>query len=131
MKKILVSTLFLALGTTAVNAADWVELNANKNTTVSVDADRIAYANKGLDHRKAWVKVKYNRADGKFNAGDYTLTSQTIDCKNTRFSIDATIGYGANGQFKGQDLGSGRWLEIPPGSIFEYVTDAICSYPHI
>ncbi|ENV00439.1 surface-adhesin E family protein [Acinetobacter variabilis] len=132
MNKTLVAALFLALGSTTItNAADWVELSSDSNTTVSVDADRIAYANKALDQRNAWVKVKYNRPDGIYKAGDYTLTSQVVDCKKTRFNISATIGYSASGQYKGQDNKPSGWLEIPPGTIFEYVADAICSYPHI
>lgn len=131
MKKILVSALFLAAGVTAANAADWVELGSDQNTTMYVDADRIKYTNKALQQRNAWVKVKYNRPDGSYKMGDYTLANQVIDCKNTKFSVSTIISYNAKGQMTQQAPMSKEWMDIPPDSIFEYVAGAVCSYPHI
>ncbi|HEN9559533.1 surface-adhesin E family protein [Acinetobacter baumannii] len=130
MKKLLISSLLLLVGT-CVNAADWVELSSDQYTTVSVDADRIKYANKALDQRNAWVKVRYNRPDGPYKTGEYTLANQVIDCNNTKFSVSRVIGYNSKGQMKAQTPMNTGWMDIPPDSNFEYVAEAVCSYPHI
>lgn len=131
MKKILAPALLLLATTTGANASDWVELTADQNTTVSIDADKIQYANKLLNQRSAWVKVKYKRPDGPYKAGEYTLANQVIDCNRGKFSVSRVIGYFPNGQMKAQTPMNAGWMDIPPDSNFEYVADAVCSYPHI
>ncbi len=131
MKKMLVSALLLAAGVTTTNAADWVDLGTDRISNVFLDADSIKHTNKTLDQRLAWVKVKYIRADGPYKAGDYTLASQTIDCKNDRFSVSRVIAYNSQGQMTQQTPMNTGWMEIPPDSTFEYIAETICSYPHI
>lgn len=131
MKRILAPALLLLTATTGANASDWVNLSSDQNVTVYVDADKIQHANKSLNQRSAWVKVKYKRPDGPYKAGEYTLANQIIDCNRGKFSVSRVIGYKANGQMKAQTPMNTGWMDIPPDSNFEYVADAVCSYPHI
>ena len=116
---------------TFANASDWVDLGTDRTSDVLLDADSIKHANKALDQRTAWVKVKYIRPDGPYKAGDYTLASQTIDCRNGRFSISRVIAYNPKGQMTNQTPMNTGWMDIPPDSTFEYVAETICSYPYL
>lgn len=67
MKKILAPALLLLAATTGANASDWLYIGEDQNTEdLHVDADKIQYANKSLNQRTAWVKVKYKRPESNF-----------------------------------------------------------------
>ena len=66
-----------------------------------------------------------------YKTGEYTLANQVIDCNNTKFSVSRVIGYNSKGQMKAQTPMNTGWMDIPPDSNFEYVAEAVCSYPHI
>lgn len=129
MKKIIAAALIFSAS--AANATDWVELDSNKDLSIYVDADRIAYANQNLNLRTAWVKMKYNRPSGKFSTGEYSLANQVIDCNNSRFMVKTVTEYKKNGTVKNIAKQNSGWLDIPPESNFEYVGNAICDYPYI
>ena len=131
MKKILAPALLLLAATTGANASDWLYIGEDQNTEVHVDADKIQYANKSLNQRTAWVKVKYKRPDPLYKVGEYTLANQIIDCNRDKFSVSRVIAYYANGQMKAQTPMSPGWMDIPPDSNFDYVAATVCTYPHI
>lgn len=131
MIKPLTIALVLSAAATLANASDWVDLGNDRTSNVFLDADSIKYANKALDQRTAWVKVKYIRPDGPYKAGDYTLASQTIDCRNGRFSVSRVIAYNPKGQMTQQTPMNTGWMDIPPDSTFEYVAETVCSYPYL
>lgn len=129
MKKLIATVILLA--TSAANASDWVELQTSKQHTVYVDADRITYANKAQNLRKAWVKIKYNQPDNNTKIGEYIITNQVFDCENSKFMIKSMTQYKKDGAVKFSSLQQTGWMEAPPDSNLEYVQNSVCEYPYI
>lgn len=129
LKKLIAAALILSA--TAANATDWVELDKNKELSVYVDRDRIAYANQHLNYRTAWIKLKYNQPSGKFQTGEYSLANQVLDCNNSRFMVKTVTEYKKNGSVKNIATQNSGWLDVPPDSNFEDIYYAICDYPDI
>ena len=126
MKKLLITLLLAVLSTSAM--AEWVQINANNNSTTYVDPTTIRKVGNKV---KMWTMHDYKTM--QIYEGKYYLSNKSqfeYDCKNETSASVADLSFSDNmgsGQLVSSYYKNGlNPLPVSPGSIGEFVWKIAC-----
>ncbi len=111
-------------GAAQAQAQDWVIGGAGGTVAQAYDQGRI-YSQGNI--RSTWVLTVFRETqrDGNF---DYVIARMSFDCDSNRFSSESNMTYriGVDEPISEPDY-SGRWFEVPQGTVMSSMTDSICA----
>jgi hypothetical protein len=129
MRVMVLATLALLQG--SAMAADWVEIERTSNKIIMLDTDSIKYSNPKKTQRQAWVKF-IMLDNSEYKKGDYILGLNNFNCTSGAVKFNDVLHFGSNGELKSKTNESAQgWQNLPSESLFSYVGQTVCSYPHL
>lgn len=117
---------FLCLS--SVPAYAWEEIGSDGESNYSVNLKDMKYLDGRHTKRQAWFVIKAEQNSEIMKKGQYTLSLNSFDCENDRFRIDKfTIFSSTDKVIKRMEQSTG-WLDTEPGSRYDQLAYAVCSY---